>query len=126
MKIIEGTFNGQHMIGDDKITIYIVNPNYASKSKLVEGDRLKLTITDDGVYTYKQIEVVPRDRGIGEAFTMKAHKGMMVNVEGKKLKLLSASVSYFKIKDGDRIAVSFAENDPKWAAIEGTVGDFGS
>src|SRR5690606_2361075 len=46
-KVIEGVFDGQTMIGPDGKT-YPVPANYASKSKLVEGDILKLTIADDG------------------------------------------------------------------------------
>ena len=53
-KIIEGVFDGQVMIGPDGKN-YPVPANYASKSKLVEGDMLKLTITDDGGFIYKQI-----------------------------------------------------------------------
>ena len=40
--VIEGTFDGQIMIGTDGKQ-YPVPANYASKSKLVEGDMLKIT-----------------------------------------------------------------------------------
>jgi len=53
-KIVEGVFDGQIMIGPDGKS-YPVPANYASKSKLVEGDILKLTIADDGGFIYKQI-----------------------------------------------------------------------
>ncbi|MBU1146566.1 hypothetical protein KKD80_03410, partial [Patescibacteria group bacterium] len=39
-RIMEGVFNGQNMIGADGKE-YLVPANYASKSKLVEGDILK-------------------------------------------------------------------------------------
>ena len=52
--VIEGTFDGQIMIATDGKQ-YPVPANYASKSKLVEGDVLKLTITSDGSFIYKQI-----------------------------------------------------------------------
>ena len=42
-RIIEGVFDGYQMIGPDG-TKYSVPANYSSKSKLVEGDLLKLTI----------------------------------------------------------------------------------
>ena len=58
-KIIEGIFDGQIMIGPDGKN-YPVPANYASKSKLVEGDIMKLTITDDGKFLYKQIGPVER------------------------------------------------------------------
>ena len=53
-KVIEGVFDGQTMVGSDGKT-YPVPANYASKSKLVQGDILKLTIADDGAFLYKQI-----------------------------------------------------------------------
>ena len=46
-KVIEGVFDGQTMIGPDGKN-YPVPANYASKSKLVEGDILKLTINEGG------------------------------------------------------------------------------
>ena len=63
-KIVEGTFDGQIMIGTDGKQ-YPVPANYASKSKLVEGDVLKLTITPDGSFIYKQIGPTERKRVIG-------------------------------------------------------------
>ena len=46
---MEGVFDGQNMMGPDGKK-YPVPANYASKSKLVEGDVLKLTISDDGSF----------------------------------------------------------------------------
>src|SRR5271155_822183 len=63
-KIIEGVFDGQNMIGPDKKQ-YPVPANYASKSKLVEGDVLKLTISEDGSFIYKQIGPVERKKMLG-------------------------------------------------------------
>ena len=70
-KIIEGVFDGQVMIGPDGKS-YPVPANYASKSKLVEGDILKLTIADDGGFIYKQIGPIPRRQIIG---TLVQHDG---------------------------------------------------
>ena len=58
-KVIEGVFDGQNMIGPDKKQ-YPVPANYASKSKLIEGDVLKLTIAEDGSFIYKQISPLER------------------------------------------------------------------
>ena len=51
-KVVEGIFDGQKMAGPDGKE-YPIPANYASKSKLVEGDILKLTIADDGSFIYK-------------------------------------------------------------------------
>ena len=63
-KVIEGVFDGQTMVGPDGKS-YPVPANYASKSKLIEGDILKLTIADDGSFIYKQIGPVARRQIIG-------------------------------------------------------------
>jgi len=60
-KVIEGVFDGEIMIGSDKQK-YPVPPNYASKSKLIPGDVLKLTILDDGSFLFKQIGPIKRKK----------------------------------------------------------------
>ncbi len=70
-KVVEGVFDGQKMAGPDGKE-YPVPANYASKSKLVEGDILKLTIADDGSFIYKQIGPTERKQIIG---TLVQHDG---------------------------------------------------
>ena len=116
-KVIEGVFDGQNMVGSDGKT-YPVPANYASKSKLVQGDILKLTIADDGAFMYKQIGPVPRKQVVG---TLKLEKGhYYVEVAGRDYRVLLASVTYFKAKPGDQVSVNLPEEDDnvEWAAIE--------
>lgn len=116
-QIVEGTFDGEKMIGLDGKT-YPVPPNYASKSKLVEGDLLKLTITDDGTFLYKQISPADRRKLIGTVITDDKKK-FYVYSEGKKYKVLLASLTYFKAKEGDEVTLVVPkEKISKWAAIE--------
>lgn len=116
-KIIEGIFDGQNMIGPDGKT-YPVPANYASKSKLVQGDILKLTIADDGSFIYKQIGPVPRKQIIGTLIQRDGH--YYVEVGGREYRVLLASVTYFKAKPSDQISVIVPEDDDdvEWAAIE--------
>jgi len=116
-QVIEGSFDGEKMIGMDGKK-YPVPVNYASKSKLVEGDLLKLTITEDGSFVYKQISPIERRKIIGTV--MKDAKGKYyILAEQKKYKVLLASVTYFKAKDGDEvILVVPKEKISKWGAIE--------
>ena len=58
-KVVEGIFDGQNMV-DGEGQEYPIPANYASKSKLVEGDGMKLTITDEGKFIYKQILPIKR------------------------------------------------------------------
>ncbi len=116
-KVIEGVFDGQNMVGSDGKT-YPVPANYASKSKLVQGDILKLTIADDGTFLYKQIGPVPRKQVVGALTLENGH--YFVEVNGKKLRVLLASVTYFKAKPGDQVSVNVPEDDAttEWAALE--------
>lgn len=116
-KVIEGVFDGQNMLGPDGKT-YPVPANYASKSKLVQGDILKLTIADDGGFIYKQIGPVPRKQVIGTL--IQKDGGYFVDVAGKEYKVLLASVTYFKGQVGDQVSVVLPEDetDVEWAALE--------
>jgi len=117
-KIVEGTFDGQLMIGTDGRQ-YPVPANYASKSKLVEGDMLKLVITDDGSFIYKQIGPFKRKRLIGMLEENTEEGGYTVKTDGKFYKVLLAAVTYHHASPGDEIAIVVADNEEaQWAAIE--------
>ncbi len=116
-KVIEGVFDGQNMVGSDGKT-YPVPANYASKSKLVQGDILKLTIADDGSFLYKQIGPIPRKQVVGTLELKDGH--YFVNVNNKPYRVLLASVTYFKAKPGDQVSVNIPQEevDAEWAALE--------
>ena len=118
--VIEGVFDGQIMIGPDGKN-YPVPANYASKSRLVEGDILKLTIPPDGKFLYKQIGPVERKTVIG---TLVNHDDQyFVEVSGKEYKILYASVTYFKLKTGDQVSVVIPADvaEASWAAVEASI-----
>lgn len=119
-KVIEGVFDGQNMIGPDNKQ-YPVPANYASKSKLVEGDVLKLTIADDGSFIYKQIAPVERRKVLG--LLILDDKGdYQVVAEGKPYKVLLASLTYFKAEAGDEVTIVLPENgETNWAAVENVI-----
>jgi hypothetical protein len=116
-KIIEGVFDGQNMVGSDG-KMYPVPANYASKSKLVQGDILKLTIADDGAFLYKQIGPIPRKQVVGMLRLENGH--YFVEVGSREFRVLLASVTYFKAKPGDQVSVNLPEDDShaEWAALE--------
>lgn len=115
--IIEGTFDGQIMHGTDGKQ-YPVPANYASKSKLVEGDLLKLNITPDGSFIYKQIGPANRRSVIG--IVSQDEKGnYFILSEGKPYRVLLASITYFKAEPGDEVVIMIPRDlDSNWAAIE--------
>lgn len=116
-QIIHGTFDGQIMIGEDEKQ-YPVPANYASKSKLVEGDMLKLTITAEGSFVYKQIGPAQRKYLIG--IVQQDEKGnYSIIADGQKYKVLLAAATYFKIEPGDEVTLVVPkETESQWAAIE--------
>lgn len=119
-KIIEGVFDGEKMIGPQN-QIYNVPPNYASKSKLVEGDLLKLTIAPDGSFIYKQIGPVARQRMIG-TLVRDDEANWRVLTGGKSFRVISAAVSYFKGEPGDEVIILLPQKgSARFAAVENIV-----
>lgn len=122
-KIVEGFFDGENMLASDG-NIFPVPANYASKSKLIEGDRLKLTIAEDGSFIFKQIGHAVRKKVIGTLVF--EDNAFHVMAEGKNYNVLYASVTYFKTKPGDRVTIVVpAETDSHWGAIENVIHDIG-
>lgn len=119
-KVIEGTFDGQNMTGPDGKQ-YPVPANYASKSKLVEGDILKLTIAEDGSFIYKQIGPIERKKILG--ILMQDERGdFRVLAEGKPFRVLLASLTYFKAEPGDEVTIIVPQTgDAVWAAVENVI-----
>ena len=115
--IVEGVFDGQNMIGHNS-KIYPVQANYASKSHLVEGDVLKLTIVDGGRFLFKQIGPTPRKQLI--ATITKRDGSYFAQAESKEYKILLASVTHFKLSVGDQATIVVPEEKPdaEWAAVE--------
>lgn len=129
-EVVEGVFDGQVMMGTDGKQ-YPVPANYASKSKLIEGDMLKLTITPDGSFVYKQIGPAERKRVIG-VVSQDDLGNHVVIADGKAYRVLLASVTYFKAEPGDEVTIVVPrDSDSVWGAIEnlvrkGSVSGFGS
>ncbi len=118
-QIVEGTFDGQNMIGPNE-KIYPVSANYASKSKLVEGDRLKLTIMPNGSFLYKQIS--PCDRDFVKGNLIKEDGQFKVLASGKSYRVLLASVTYYKGNVGDEVTLILPKNRQSvWGAIEAII-----
>lgn len=119
--VIEGVFNGQQMIGPDGKQ-YSVPANYASKSKLVEGDILKLTIDRQGAFIYKQIAPVDRARLVGHLVKDKSLDEFVVLAGDKIYRVLLASITYFKGEEGDEVVILVPkEADSTWAAVENII-----
>jgi hypothetical protein len=117
-RVLEGVFDGESMVGADGER-YDVPVNYASKSKMVEGDMLKLVIRPNGSYLYKQIGPVERARIVGK-LTIDSSTQVPVVVCGDDVyKVLAASVSYHKGIAGDDVVIVVPTGGRcSWAALE--------
>ncbi len=118
-RIIEGAFDGQNMIDAGGQT-YPVPANYASKSKLVEGDGMKLTITDEGKFVYKQI--APIDRRLAKGLLIQEDGQYKVLAEGKAFRVLLASVTFYRAEVGDQVTILLpTKGDANWGAVEAVI-----
>lgn len=121
-RIVEGVFNGECMIGGDGKR-YNIPANYASKSKLVEGDILKLTITKDGSFIYKQIGPIERRQLIATlGYDETSGEWYALQEGGRRWKLLTASVTYFRGEPGDEVVIIIPKNSASnWAGVENII-----
>ena len=120
-RVVEGVFDGEGMVGDDG-KAYLVPPNYASKSKLVEGDMMKLTIGPRGNFIYKQIGPIDRQRVVGTLAYEQSTGHFLAIAAGRSWRVLKASVTYFKGEAGDEVVMLMPKTAPsKWAAVENVI-----
>lgn len=122
-QVIYGNFDGYFMLGED-LKKYPVPLNYSSKSKLVPGDKLKLTITENGQLMYKLI--LPCERKHKKAVLSRDEedttKFIAITAEGENFVLNQAAVTFFKGRPGDEIyIITNKEGSGRYAAIEAVI-----
>lgn len=118
-RVVEGAFDGQNMV-DGTGQTYPVPANYASKSKLVEGDGMKLTITDEGKFVYKQI--APVERRVVRGVLIQEDGQYKVLAEGKAFRVLLASVTFYRAEVGDQVTILLPTEGPAhWGAVEAVI-----
>ncbi len=123
LKIIEGVFNGESMV-DALGRAYSVPANYASKSKLVEGDCMKLTVSPGGSFVYKQIGPAERQRLIG-TLEQSDTRDYHVRTGERRWRVLTASITYYKGIIGDEVIVLVPKSAQSgWAAVENIIKKF--
>ncbi len=118
VRILEGVFDGTNMVGEDG-HVYPVPPNYASKSRLVEGDILKLTLQANGTHVFKQIRPIERRRVVGVLSYDEEVQAPMVVAEEVTYQVLPASISYHRGVVGDPVVLAIPKSGgSRWAAVE--------
>lgn len=118
-RMIEGVFDGQNML-DSSGNSYPIPANYASKSKLVEGDGMKLTITDEGKFIYKQI--APIERRTLRGVMIQEDGQYKVLAEGKAFRVLLASVTFYRAEVGDQVTILLpAQMEAHWGTVDAVI-----
>jgi len=118
-KIIEWVFTWEDMLWSDW-NKHPVPVNYSSKSKLVQWDKLKLTIEPNGRMLYKQI--APIEREIKSGLLIKEWGKYWVTSGWKTYDVLTAAVTHFKWEIWDNISILVpAWKDASFAAIEAII-----
>jgi hypothetical protein len=123
-EVVEGYFDGEFMLGDNGRT-YLVPQNYASKTQLVIGDRMKWILTPSREI-FKLIMPAERDKVEG-VFAIEGDN-YIVRVMGinNPVKILKASAT-FAIKTqgleiGDIVSILIPKNaTPIWGAFVNVV-----
>jgi len=118
-KIIEWVFTWEGMLGSDG-SIYPVPQNYASKSLLVQGSKLKAIIQPNGKIVYKIIGEIPYESQVG-IVTRNGEK-YQINTDTKVYNVLLAAVTFHHCNVGDKVSIRIPEwKDATYAVIEAIV-----
>lgn len=111
-----GTFDGYHVVTEEGKK-YAVPENYASKSKLVYGDRMK-RIEKKGKSIFKQVDRVKREKVAG-ILAKKDGEWCVVTSHGS-YEVLPAAVNYWGGEEGDELRVLIPKENKQapFAAVE--------
>jgi hypothetical protein len=124
VEVVEGYFDGENMIGDNGQT-YLVPPNYASKTQLVVGDRMKWILTPERE-VFKLIGPVPRERVVGVFAIEGDNFVVLVDKFTNPVKILKASATFamknLGLNVGDEVAILIPRDaQPTWGAFSSVV-----
>lgn len=124
LEVIEGYFDGESMIGDNG-QVYVVPPNYASKTQLVVGDRMKWLMTPERDI-FKLIQPASRERVTGTFTIENDNYLVLVDRFPNPVKILKASATYamknLGLQPGDEVAITIPKDTtPSWGAFNSIV-----
>jgi hypothetical protein len=115
-KIIEWVFTGEGMLGSDG-NIYPVPQNYASKSLLVQGSKLKATIDGSGKILYKIIKEIEYESKKW-IITQEGEK-YHINTGDANYNVLLAAITFHKCQVGDSVSIRVPHGkEATYAVIE--------
>ena len=125
-EVIDGYFDGENMMGDNN-QLYLIPQNYASKSQLVVGDKLKWTLVKDPISnTYKEMykltNPVLREKVVGKFIIDGNTYAVMVDGYTSPIKILKASATFamknMNLQIGGDVAIYIPKHGtPSWGAF---------
>ena len=81
---------------------------------------MKLTITDDGKFIYKQIHPVDRRTVVGALIQEDGQYKVLA--EGKSFRVLLASVTFYRAEVGDQVTIILPSGmEAQWGAVENVI-----
>lgn len=116
---VVGVFDGQFLVEEGSGKKYQVPENYASKSKLVVGDKLKM-VQVGGRDLFKQVS--PVDRVALTGSLKQQGEAWFVSTSTGSYQILPASVKYYNGQEGDQVSILIPADNPK--VLFGTVDSF--
>lgn len=118
IKVVEWVYDWYFMVWSDEKK-YPVPMNYASKTKLIPWDVLKLRIMEDGKLVYKLIWPAPRWYIKATLSKTDENKFVAITDDWETYNLNQAAVTFFKWKPWDEMSI-IINNEKVWeyAAIE--------
>lgn len=119
MLVIEGVFTGESMLGADG-NIYPVSQNYASKSLLVQGSKLKAMVFPTGKINYKIIHEIEFENVVG--MVTKNGDKFQITTKDKTYNVLMAAVTFHKCSIGDSVNIRIPKGkEATYAVIENII-----
>lgn len=117
--VVEGVFTGENMLGSDG-QMYPVPQNYASKSLLVQGSKLKAVVFPNGKINYKIIEEIEYENTTG-IITKNGDK-YQITTSKKTYNVLVAAITFHKCSIGDTVNIRIPKGkEATYAVIENII-----
>lgn len=118
--ILTGFFDGVKLVTDDHFD-YPIPSNYISKSMLVPGDLLKLSIHSDWSMIYKVIKAAPRIH-IRWILHRKENQFLALWSNNLNYKLNTAAITFHRAQCGDEVCLVINEESKyHYAALESII-----
>lgn len=113
---VEGVFDGAGLVTEEGKKVE-VPANYAAKSRLISGDKLKV-VDEDGKQIFKQVGKVDREKVTG-VVSKKEGKWFVLTDLGS-FRLADVAVDFNKVSFGDeiRVVVPAGGSDADFAALD--------